>query len=725
MNRTRFCWRIPRRMSAIAAAAGAVVLSWSVVSAISAPPARQPVIEARGAPVLNVAGLQFKDLNRNGKLDVYEDWRQPAEVRVADLVPQMTLEEEVGEMFAPRLSFGGSGRDAAAAMLARNARNFLNNGEISSARDAARWSNETQEAAEAGRLGIPICFFSDPRWLGEVIAVAQTRDLDLMRRFGAVTARRFRAVGLHEGHTAYLDVATEPRWFRVASTFGEDAELCARMVCAYMDGFQGPEPNPETCVFFAVIFPGSGPREGGADPHAEAGRNSVYPGRNFDYHLIPWKAAIKHGLWKVMPYYAIPTAIDTLSANFSKKTIDGLLRSQLGYDRLVCSDWDCLGRAWGMNRASRAEKLTAMFNAGVDQHGCDQPYEKETVALVTNGTITVQRVNQAAGRVLLNKFKLGLFENPYADEAKADGIWNSEEMKDVQRQIFEKSAVLLKNSGILPLKAGTRVYTEYLSAKVLEQVGGRTAKAIEEADVVVVEAKHPWRDWPECLKPEQLSQPFVQERRQLAAAEKAGKPVVIVAGFRNPLILTPLIRRCEAMLGVVYAGEQDAISRLLFGTVKPVGRLAWQMPRDAESVQNQKEDVPFDLAYPLWPYDFGMGYNCPPRPKLESRNVKVAGDGAVTLEVRCPKHDYFADVDILQGGRKVGTVPVGLKAGTWIPVRWRGSVDETGTNSIGGVQSTVAPAGGAREDGFTVDFFRELNRGAMDADRTREERQNN
>ena len=138
-----------------------------------------------------------------------------------------------------------------------------------------------------------------------------------------------------------IDLATEPRWARISGTFGEDAELTAALAVAYIEGFQGPQLGPNSVACMTKHFPGGGPQNEGLDPHFEFQRGQVYPGNNFDYHLIPFEAAIAAGTASIMPYYGVPVdqTDENVAMSFNKAIITGLLREKYGYDGVVCTDW--------------------------------------------------------------------------------------------------------------------------------------------------------------------------------------------------------------------------------------------------------------------------------------------------------------------------------------------------------------------------------------------------
>ncbi|MDX1618624.1 MAG: glycoside hydrolase family 3 N-terminal domain-containing protein, partial [Balneolaceae bacterium] len=219
------------------------------------------------ADTLTAGGMNFRDLNKNGSLDPYEDRRLAIEARVEDLLARMTVEEKAGMMFHSFLTIGPDG-DLAGALNPLNVlpvqvalfgkkMNFFNLFNVPDVTGLARWHNTVQRLAERTRLGIPVTISSDPRhtamksgaaigfytegfshWT-EPIGFGAIGDPELVRRFGQIAAREYRAVGIHVALHPMVDLATEPRWGRISGTFGEDAEVAAELGAAYINGFQG------------------------------------------------------------------------------------------------------------------------------------------------------------------------------------------------------------------------------------------------------------------------------------------------------------------------------------------------------------------------------------------------------------------------------------------------------------------------------------------------------
>ena len=302
----------------------------------------------------------YRDLNKNGKMDVYEDSSQPVEKRIDDLIRQMTLEEKAGMMFinGARVNDDGSLDDQpgkgmfafapqAPKLMLEKKMNHFNLWAIPGKTAMATWYNNIQKLAEEKtRLGIPVTIASDPRnafnealfataandfsqW-PEQLGFAAVGDEKLMQQHGDIARQEYLAVGIREALHPMADLATEPRWARVSGTFGEDAHLSARMTKAYILGFQGTTLGPNSVACMTKHFSGGGPQKEGLDPHFEFQKGQVYPGNNFNYHIIPFESAFSVNTAAIMPYYGIPTdqTSENVGFSYNKDIITGLLRSK-------------------------------------------------------------------------------------------------------------------------------------------------------------------------------------------------------------------------------------------------------------------------------------------------------------------------------------------------------------------------------------------------------------
>ncbi len=479
----------------------------------------QPQLGNRTVEIISVNNLKFKDLNKNGKLDKYEDWRLPNDVRIKDLVGQMTLEEKIGFMLisstrlagdwsfqpnAPKseISSGFNEEDlvqpinmftrkplpvpnlgaagTTKGVMTYHLRHFILRANTT-AKIMAEWSNNLQALCETSRLGIPAIVASNPRnhvttdasvglsvgttvfskWPGE-LGLSAMRDLKLTREFAEIAAKEWASVGLRKGYMYMADLATEPRWQRVEGTFGEDADWVAAMTREIVLGFQGTKLTKNSVALTTKHFPGGGPQEDGQDSHFDWGKFAHYPGGMFDYHVKPFKAAIDAGTSSIMPYYSAPKdkSMEAVGFSYNKAVIKDLLRTKLGFRGIINSDTGPIDMMpWGVENLTILERYQKAIDAGVDifSGGADPTLLLETVK---KGLVTETRINESVARLLKEKYELGLFENPYIDVENAVKTVGNAEFQKKADVAQRKSIVLLRNDAqLLPLTK-TKIYFE-------------------------------------------------------------------------------------------------------------------------------------------------------------------------------------------------------------------------------------------------------------------------
>lgn len=488
--------------------------------------ANAPELQARVKPIRSASdGTRYRDLNGNGRLDAYEDWRRPVDERVDDLVAQMTLEEKAGLMLIDTLNGGCGGATTPRAegfvrqqqmhrFILRNVVNAVGTcgpdagiraGSQLTPQQAAQFTNAIQAMTEATRLGIPALFKSNARnhferdartginnssgvmtefpkeaglaaaALGdEFLKTGKTTvgDMAAIKLFAHVMGEEWKAIGLRGMYGYMADLATEPRWYRVHETFTEDADLAANILKTLVERLQGGPLHPASPVALTLKhFPGGGPQELGLDPHYAFGKNQVYPAGNFGWHLKPFKAAIDAGVSSVMPYYGVPiqatyegVTYEQTGMAFSKQIVTDLLRGKLGFQGYVNSDTGVINdRAWGLEGRSVPERVAAAINGGTDTLSGFNDV-KTITDLVRAGLVSEARVTEAARRLVKPLFQMGLFENPYVDEAAAAGIVGREVFRQTGLDVQRRSIVLLQNQGTagartLPLTREARTYT--------------------------------------------------------------------------------------------------------------------------------------------------------------------------------------------------------------------------------------------------------------------------
>lgn len=476
-------------------------------------------VRARAKPTLTVDRLVFKDLNANGRLDPYEDWRLPDASRVRDLSRRMTLEEKAGMLLINTLNAESGGRisDRGVNLIrtekmtrfvfrnivtpnpeppAAGGRGGAFVGAQVSAYEAAQFTNLVQELAEGTRLGIPVLFKSNARnhferdaragintdagafseWPKEP-GLAAMRDTALIAEFGRIMRQEWSAIGLRGMYGYMADLATEPRWFRVHETFSEDADLTSSTIRSLVKNIQGERLGPGGIAMTMKHFPGGGPQADGADSHYAFGKNQSHPSGDLAYQLKPFRAAVLAGVSSIMPAYGIPVGTkytpNDVGMAFSRGLLTALLRDTLGFEGNLNSDTGIIGtRAWGLETKSVDDQIAIAVNAGVDVLSGFES-NKQIVNIVTSGKISTARLDASVARLLTEQFRLGLFEDPYVDAERAAYLVGNRAFQMRAEEGQRKSIVLLQNQGaLLPLRASSasapvRVYMMGMRADIV------------------------------------------------------------------------------------------------------------------------------------------------------------------------------------------------------------------------------------------------------------------
>ena len=623
------------------------------------------------APVLQLDGQRFRDLNRNGTLDRYEDWRLTPEMRARDLVARMTLAEKAGVMMHGTARTGGPtggvgfGRDydtvANRALIDSIKVNSMITRLQAGPATLAEQNNALQRVAENTRLGIPLTISTDPRHHFQFVVGATTQtngfsqwpealgfaaigDTALIRQFGDIARQEYRAVGIHMALSPQADLATEPRWGRIAGTFGEDADLAGRLVQAYVAGFQHGSAGLDTGSVVTVVkhWVGYGAARDGFDSHSHYGRFAVFPGNNLDYHIRPFLGAFTAKAAGLMPTYSILEGatwggrpIEAVGAGYNKQLLNDMARGRYGFRGIVVTDWaitwDCnercrngapvgqrpsfadLGMPWGVESLSMRARFVKAVQAGVDQFGGTERADM-LVDAVRAGELTEAQLDTSVVRVLTQKFQLGLFENPYVDPAAATRVVGNEAFQTAALDAQRRALVLLENKGkLLPLRGSKRVYLIGVDTAAATRAGLTVVTDPAQAEVAIVRLSAPF----ERLHPQYVFGQFLHEG-SLAFKDgdadyeafkrvSAVVPTIATVFLDRPAILTPIKQGARAVLANFGVSDQ-ALLEVVTGKASPQGTLPFELPSSMEAVAAQKPDVPHDSKAPLYKLGFGLRY---------------------------------------------------------------------------------------------------------------------
>lgn len=710
--------------------------------------------EGSRVSLLTVDGYAFKDFLGTGELVPYEDWRLSNEERAKDLAARLSIEDIAGLMLysahqvIPAVGplagiFGGTYEGkrfeesgARPWDLTDQQKKFIEEDKVrhvlvmqlKDTETAVRWNNNLQALAENTGFGIPANNSTDPRhgagstaeYMGVTgeniskwangIGLTAAFDPEAVKEFGKIGSAEYRALGLTTALSPQIDLATEPRWMRLVDTFGEHTRMTVEMTQAYCDGFQTTEGTKDgwgkdSVNTMVKHFPGGGTGEAGRDAHYAYGKYAVYPGNNFEEHLKPFTEgafSLKDGTKQasaVMPYYTISYHADqkngeNVGNSYNKYLIQDLLREQLGYKGVVCTDWGITadagqseeqfaGKCWGVEKLTVAERHLKALEAGVDQFGGNNDagpvLEAYRMGCEKYGENVMRaRFERSAYRLLLNIFRTGLFENPYLDLEKSLQTVGCREFVEKGYLSQLKSVTLLKNkSHVLPLKKKIKVYIprrhirpylNFMSMLTEEQYIEPAGKGAavdyfevvdqpEQADAAICFIESPMSGGYDPRDREKGGNGYVpitlqyrpyqaEHAREHSIAggdplenftdrgyqgkwntaaneedldlvintkEKMGeKPVIVSVSVKNPMVMAELEPYADALL-VDYGVSPQAVLDIITGCFEPVGLLPIQMPADMKTVEEQNEDVAFDMECYRdsegHVYDFGYGMN--------------------------------------------------------------------------------------------------------------------
>ncbi|CCA90697.1 beta-glucosidase (plasmid) [Novosphingobium sp. PP1Y] len=621
----------------------------------------QPEIAGGGVPVLKIDGLRFRDLDRDGHLSPFEDWRIPPERRAHDLVRRMTLSEKAGAMMHDALPVKDNIYDMEALrtlVLQDKMSSFI--GRLAAdGRILAQQANAAQAVAESARIAIPLTISTDPRshfqvtdgasvaavsmskW-PETTGFAAIGDPALVEHFASIARREYRAAGFNMVLAPQADLATEPRWPRINGTFGEDPVRVRAMVAAYVRGFQGGPRGLASGGIPAVVkhWVGYGASDKGYDGHSHYGRFATLDRQSLKIHADAFKGAFAAGVSGVMPAYSIVrvgnesnSRFPPVGAAFNRHLITDLLRKRYGFRGIVLSDWgitrDCgdlcrngfpagvmptregFSTAWGQEDARAEERFARAVAAGVDQFGGVSD-SGPLVSAVLQHFISEARIDRSVERIMALKFRTGLFENPYVDPNEADRLSDASQFRSEGLRAQARALTILKRDPAnMPLPRGRKVWSLGLAADVARAHGLVPVERPEEADFGIVRLAAPWKgEHPQYYYGSrqhegslafQGNDPVYARLRE--AAEKI--PVIAVVYLDRPAILSQLVPHVSGLV-VDFGASDEALLDGLSGKVMPEGHLPFELPSSEAAVENQRGDLPHDSAMPLFPIGFGL-----------------------------------------------------------------------------------------------------------------------
>jgi len=651
-----------------------------------------PSVEARVVQIIEGK----KDLNKNGSIDPYEDWALSVEARVNDLMGRMTKEQKAYQMMHP--SWSSSHQD----LFQNKCIGFMlvGSGISTSVSSAVQTTNTIQEYAERSALGIPVILSMDSVMgvsyvrgatiFPDQLGLASTNNLPLVLQLAEMQRQESLALGVRMTLSPQADIACDPRWGRIQCTFGENDQITREWIPAIVQTLQyRSELNPDSLLVCVKHAPGAGNQEKGYDIQDwETEEDTVsltFTAQSEKYHMEVFRDAINAGAGSIMPYHAyLPNRSPYWDGDRPHESVGCMqnwLKQALGV-QMIQTDWPPI------------DHLRAAMN-GADGLGGVRTTTMTTLINNIVSQVPDSRVDDAVRRILTIKFKMGLFEDPYVDQNAATGIVGTQENRDLALKAAKESIVLLKNSNnILPLDKSNRVYvggdrandisghnsgwkvTPNYGRSIIDgirnEIGtGNVVSSINDADVAVIAVGEgsfihgaPWSGrnfW----GPEQLQLSSTQ-LNQINNADASGKPVIVVVIMARPYAMENFVNNIEGLLVTSHPGPEGgiAIADVLFGDYNPTGKLPVAIPRTMTQVEEQREDLPYDLGAtaaertdienrissgqtlnpadygnPLYPYGYGLDYS------TQITLGDVNHDNIINIKDALMIAQYYVDLD--------------------------------------------------------------------------------
>ena len=606
-----------------------------------------------------VSALSAKD-KKGGAL--YKDAKAPIEKRVDDLLSRMTLEEKVMQLNQYTLGRNNNVNNVGEEVKKVPAEigsliYFETNPELR--------NNMQKKAMEESRLGIPIIFGYDAihgfRTVYPIsLAQACSWNPDLVEQACAVSAQEARMSGVDWTFSPMIDVARDPRWGRVAEGYGEDPYTNGVFGAASVRGYQGDNLSAENRVAACLKhYVGYGASEAGRDyVYTEISRQTLW-----DTYLLPYEMGVKAGAATLMSSF---NDISGVPGSANPYTMTEILKNRWRHDGFIVSDWGAIEQLKNQGlAATKKEAARYAFTAGLEMDMMSHAYDRHLQELVEEGKVSMAQVDEAVRRVLLLKFRLGLFERPYTPATTEKERFFRPQSMDIAARLAAESMVLLKNeNNVLPLTDKKKIAVIGPMAKngwdllgswrghgkdtdvvmlydgLAAEFAGKAelryalgcntqgdnregfAEALEAArwsDVVVLCLGEMMTWSGENASRSSIALPQMQE--ELAKElKKAGKPVVLVLVNGRPLELNRLEPVSDAILEIWQPGVNGALpmAGILSGRINPSGKLAMTFPYSTGQIpiyynrrksgrghQGFYKDITSD---PLYPFGHGLSY---------------------------------------------------------------------------------------------------------------------
>jgi beta-glucosidase len=614
----------------------------------------------------------------------YLDSLLPVNQRVELLLKEMTLEEKIGQMCqyvgeAAKTNNNNMDEIVGYKLAMEDKATLIRKGLAGSFLKVPgyREANYLQELASESRLKIPLLIATDAihghgmdleasTVFPSPIGIASSFDTEAAEKIASITAKEMRVTGFHWNFSPNIDVVRDPRWGRTGETFGEDPYLVSELGVAMIKGYQGKNfSGPEHVMACAKhLVAGGIPNNGLNGAPADISERTLH-----EIFYPPFRKAIEAGVYTVMPAH---NEVNGIPCHGDKKLLTDLLKKEWAFQGFVISDWNDIARLYSVHKIAEtrkeADKIAVL--SGVDMHMHGGEFLENVKALVQEGKIPMERIDDAARKILKAKFQLGLFEHRYTDEGKIKETVLKSEHKAYALEAARKSIVLLKNNKhTLPLdtnihsvfitgpnannqallgdwariqpegnvvtvlegiksRTSSSTKTDYLDCGAIDKIKDATIKEAaakaKNADVsIVVVGENSLREDPDRTSGENLDRASLElPGRQLdliKAVVRSGKPVIVVFINGGPISSEWCADSVTALIEAWEPGMMggQAVADVIFGKYNPSGKLPITFPRSAGHIQNFYNYKPsayhrgkfkFANSQPLYEFGYGLSY---------------------------------------------------------------------------------------------------------------------
>ena len=577
-------------------------------------------------------------------------------IKAKNLVAEMTLDEKIGQMTQVDHRYLEQKSDIKTYFLG----SLLSGGgsapDTNNPRSWVRMYNEYQDFALDTRLAIPLIYGIDAvhghnnvygaTIFPHNIGLGCSNDEELVQEISEATAREILATGLDWTFAPCLAVSQDERWGRTFESYSENTEIVTRLGIASIKGYQGNNlDNPNSVLACAKHYVGDGNTIFGTGINGGIDRGDVLVDEKElrSKYIKPFRSAVENGVGSIMISY---NSWQSKKLHGHSYLINNILKNELGFSGFVVSDWAAID---DIDEDYKTSIITAI-NAGIDmvmvpgEHSNKSHSYIEFINLlkesVLEGSVSINRIDDAVYRILKIKYSMGLFEKPLKDYKKLNEVGSSRN-RELAREGVNKSVVLLQNNNILPISkniksilvagehghdlgyqcggwsiswqggsGNTTIGTTILDG-IKDNIGNHSSvtfsKNGDEANdhdiIIAVVGETPYAEMKGDSESLELSN---KDKLLLERLIKTGKPIVLILISGRPMIITPYLEHVDAVLAAWLPGtEGTGVADLLFGDVSPTAKLSFSWPRDMSQIPINYGDKTYD---PLFPLGYGLTY---------------------------------------------------------------------------------------------------------------------